>query len=111
MLIEVREERSVWRKIFEGAHIWTMRRYCTTVSTQNGSHGTALHHAVCSGSLDAVKALVEAGADLTRRVTVYDGTPLSWAKYGAQLQKNGDDSTAKEFTQIIEYVREQGGQE
>jgi peptide-methionine (S)-S-oxide reductase len=42
-------------------------------------HGTALHHAVDSSALDAVKALVEAGADLSLRDRIYDGTPLDWA--------------------------------
>lgn len=28
------------------------------------AHATPLHHAVCSGSLDAVRVLVEAGAEL-----------------------------------------------
>jgi hypothetical protein len=56
----------------------------TTVSGQNQSHATALHHAVWSGSLDAVQVLTEAGADLTRRDTIYDATPLGWAEYGKQ---------------------------
>ena len=45
------------------------------------SHGTPLHHAVCSGSLDAVKVLVEAGADVNRPDTAWNGTPLGWAEY------------------------------
>jgi ankyrin repeat protein len=54
----------------------------TTVSEQNQSHATALHHAVWSGSLEAVRVLVEAGADLARRDTIYDAMPLGWAEYG-----------------------------
>jgi peptide-methionine (S)-S-oxide reductase len=50
-------------------------------SAQLYSHATALHHAVSSGSLDAVKVLVEAGAALQTKDTVYDGTPLEWAEY------------------------------
>jgi peptide-methionine (S)-S-oxide reductase len=46
------------------------------------SHATALHHAVSSGSLDAVKVLVEAGAALDATDTVYAGTPLGWAEFG-----------------------------
>lgn len=46
------------------------------------SHGTPLHHAVCSGSLDAVKLLLQAGAKLDTKDTVYGGTPLGWAEYG-----------------------------
>lgn len=44
-------------------------------------HGTALHHAVDSGSLDAVRVLVEAGADLGTRDRTHHGTPLGWAEY------------------------------
>jgi hypothetical protein len=44
-------------------------------------HGTALHHAVDSGSVDAVKVLVEAGADLGARDRLYQGTPLDWADH------------------------------
>ena len=42
-------------------------------------HATALHHAVDSGSLDAVKTLVESGADLAAKDRLYQGTPLDWA--------------------------------
>lgn len=43
------------------------------------SHGTPLHHAVCSGSLETVKVLVEAGADVNRPDSAWNGTPLGWA--------------------------------
>ena len=42
-------------------------------------HGTALHHAVDSGSLEAVRLLVEAGAELGMKDKVHQGTPLDWA--------------------------------
>ena len=80
----------------------------TTVSARNQSHGTALHHAVWSGSLNAVRVLVEAGADLNRRDTIYDGTPLGWAKYGEQEQK--EESRAKQYRAIAAYLHEKGGQ-
>jgi ankyrin repeat protein len=60
------------------------------------SHATALHHAVYSGSLDAVKVLVEAGADLDTKDTIYAGTPLGWAEHGKQVE-------------IAEFLREKGG--
>jgi len=44
-------------------------------------HATALHHAVDSGSLDAVRMLVEAGAKLDAKDRVHQGTPLDWARY------------------------------
>jgi peptide-methionine (S)-S-oxide reductase len=59
------------------------------------SHATALHHAVYSGSLDAVKVLVEAGANLDTKDTIYEGTPLSWAEYGKQ-------------DEIADFLREKG---
>jgi peptide-methionine (S)-S-oxide reductase len=46
------------------------------------SHGTPLHHAVWSGSLDTVKVLIHAGADLHARDKLWDGTPYGWAEYG-----------------------------
>jgi Ankyrin repeats (3 copies) len=45
------------------------------------AHGTALHHAVDSGSLDAVRVLVKAGADRGAKDRLYQGTPLDWAEY------------------------------
>ena len=59
------------------------------------SHATALHHAVYSGSLDAVKVLVEAGARLDTKDTIYEGTPLGWAEYGQQGE-------------IAQFLREKG---
>ena len=44
-------------------------------------HATPLHHAVNSGNLEAVRLLVEAGADLHTKDRVYAGTPLDWAEY------------------------------
>ena len=92
----------------------------TTVSDRNQSHGTALHHAVYSGSLDAVQALVEAGADLTRRDTIYNSTPLGWAMHAEQGQKESTRDAVneaehhagvrKQYREIAEYLRAQGGQ-
>lgn len=42
---------------------------------------TALHHAVDSGSLEAVRTLVEAGARRDILDRIYQGTPLDWAEY------------------------------
>ena len=44
-------------------------------------HATALHHAVDSGSLDAVDVLVRAGASLAARDRIYQGTALGWAEH------------------------------
>ena len=59
-------------------------------------HGTALHHAVDSGSLDAVEALVQAGADLGVKDRIYQGTPLDWAEH-------------LERPEIAAYLRERAG--
>jgi ankyrin repeat protein len=76
----------------------------TTVSDRTQSHGTALHHAVWSGALDAVKVLVEAGADLDRRDTIHDGTPLDWARYAEREQKEA--SPSKAYGAIAAYLEE-----
>jgi hypothetical protein len=70
------------------------------------SHATPLHHAVWSGSLDAVKVLVEAGAKLTTRDKAEDATPLGWAEYAATLP--GATKEGKQFREIAAYLREQG---
>jgi peptide-methionine (S)-S-oxide reductase len=57
------------------------------------SHGTPLHHAVWSGSLDAVRALINAGANLNAKDTIWNGTPLGWAEYGNRKE-------------IFEYLKE-----
>jgi hypothetical protein len=66
-------------------------------------HGTPLHHAVCSGSLEAVQALVEAGADPSKRDTAWSGTPLGWAEYYLSERKDADSQ--KRYGAIAEYLR------
>ena len=75
-------------------------------STEIYEHATALHHAVCSGSLDAVKVLVEAGAELGTRDKAHQSTPLGWAEYGAK----GEHERAKRYAEIAAYLREKEGQ-
>ena len=79
------------------------------VSPDLYSHATALHHAVWSGSLDAVKVLVEAGADLSKRDANNDGTPLDWAEYGQR--PHAGDERGKRFAKIAAYLREQERQQ
>nr|ANY58133.1 Peptide methionine sulfoxide reductase [uncultured bacterium] len=59
------------------------------------AHGTALHHAVASESLDAVRVLVEAGAALGIPDRMHGATPLGWAEY-------------LRHPEIAAYLREQG---
>jgi Ankyrin repeats (3 copies) len=59
----------------------------------NHGHSTPLHQAVWAGHSNVVRLLVERGARLDIKDTIYDGTPLAWAEYGGQ-------------TEIAEYLRE-----
>jgi ankyrin repeat protein len=52
----------------------------------NHGHSTPLHQAVWAGHADAVRLLVEHGARLDIRDTIYDGTPLGWAEYGGRKE-------------------------
>lgn len=45
------------------------------------AHATPLHQAVAGGHLEVVRLLVERGARLDVRDTLYEGTPLGWAEY------------------------------
>lgn len=67
------------------------------------THATALHQAVYSGSLEAVKLLVQAGADLNATDKVYNGTPLEWAMY-MQTEEN-DKDIKKKYMEIENYLR------
>jgi hypothetical protein len=70
------------------------------------SHATPLHHAVWSGSLDAVKVLVEAGATLTTKDRAEHATPLGWAEYAETLP--GAATRGKQYAEIAAYLREKG---
>jgi len=59
------------------------------------SHSTPLHQAVWADHLPVVTLLVERGARLDVRDSVYKATPLGWAIYG-------------ERTRIADYLRERG---
>ncbi len=70
-------------------------------------HATALHNAVCSGSLDTVQALVDAGAKVDAGDTAYQATPLRWAEYFVREQRD----PAKQDAAIVEYLREKEKQQ
>jgi hypothetical protein len=59
------------------------------------SHSPPIHQAVAAGHLDVVKLLVERGARLDIKDTIYQGTPLGWAQYCNQPH-------------IAAFLREQG---
>jgi peptide-methionine (S)-S-oxide reductase len=67
------------------------------------AHGTPLHHAVSSGSLDAVKLLVEAGADVAAKDRAWDGTPLGWALH--YVSEGNESQPERQHAEIAEYLR------
>jgi ankyrin repeat protein len=52
------------------------------------AHSTPLHQAVLGGHADVVRLLVERGARLDIRDSVWNGTPLGWAIYGGAKNPN-----------------------
>ncbi|MGE3618374.1 MAG: ankyrin repeat domain-containing protein, partial [Gemmatimonadales bacterium] len=50
------------------------------------AHGTPLHQAALGGHLEVVRLLVDRGARLDLRDSLWDGTPLGWAKHGEQTR-------------------------
>jgi hypothetical protein len=66
------------------------------------SHGTPLHHAVCSGSLEAVEVLVEAGAELGTKDSAWGGTPLGWAEH--YLSEGQGNRPGKQYAEIAAYL-------
>jgi peptide-methionine (S)-S-oxide reductase len=74
-------------------------------STGFYTHATPLHHAVWSGSLDAVRVLVEAGAGLATKDKAEDATPLGWAEYARTLP----DRAGRQYDEIAAYLRGKGG--
>ncbi len=60
----------------------------------NHGHSTPLHQAVWSGHDMVARLLVERGARLDIKDTIYEGTPLGWATYAGR-------------TEIAEYLRAQ----
>jgi hypothetical protein len=70
------------------------------------SHGTALHQAVFSGSMEAVKVLIEAGARTDLKDKIFGGTPIGWAEHMASESK-ADEDKRLQYLQIAEFLRGQ----
>lgn len=66
-------------------------------------HATALHQAVSSGSLEAVKVLAEAGADPSLMDRIYGGTALGWAQH--MQEEAADAVTAGRYAEIADYLK------
>lgn len=75
-------------------------------STGFYTHATPLHHAVWSGSLDAVKVLVEAGANLGTRDKAEHATPPGWAEYAQTLPERR--GPGRQYAEIAAYLRGKG---
>ena len=73
-----------------------------TPSADLYAHGTPLHHAVCSGSLDTVQAMVEGGADIRIADTAWNGTPLGWAEHYVE---EATPERRGRYAAIVEYLR------
>jgi peptide-methionine (S)-S-oxide reductase len=67
------------------------------------AHATPLHHAVSSGSLDAVRVLVEAGANLGAKDKVHRSTPLGWAEHFVSEPRTYDPP--RQYSEIANYLR------
>ena len=66
------------------------------------AHASALHQVVYSGSLEAVKLLVEAGANLNATDKAFSGAPLGWAMY--MQTKENDETAKKKYKEIENYL-------
>jgi peptide-methionine (S)-S-oxide reductase len=68
------------------------------------AHASALHQAVYSGSIESVKLLVEAGANLNATDKAYNGTPLGWAMH-MQTEEGYTEEERKNFAAIESLLR------
>lgn len=73
------------------------------------SHATALHQAVSSSSLEAVKVMVEAGARQDLKDKIYGGPPLAWAMYSLTSDEFEDPTARDRYAAIAEYLQQQLG--
>ena len=62
---------------------------------------TPLHQAAYGGNFDRVRSLVEAGADVTARDELYNGTPLDWAESGGRQEW----AEGRQHQQIMAYLK------
>jgi len=56
---------------------------------EHGDGTTPLHHAAEGGHLDAIRALLDSGADPTVRDALYDSTPAGWAEHFGREEARG----------------------
>jgi ankyrin repeat protein len=77
---------------------------------------TALHNAVCSGSLAAVQKVAEAGASVDAKDGPYQATPLVWAEYFVRENSAGkieyfqrEGPRPKQYAEIAKYLGSKKG--
>ena len=68
------------------------------------SHATPLHQAVYSGSLETVRLLVEAGADINAVDKIYNGNPIGWAHHMHEGEAPDEQMRGK-YMRIVEYLQ------
>ena len=73
------------------------------VDARNGNT-TPLHQAAWTGNVEAVRALIEHGADVNARDGQFQGTPIGWAHHGAEHNGGRGDPAA-----VIQLLRAAGG--
>jgi peptide-methionine (S)-S-oxide reductase len=66
-----------------------------------------LHHAVSSGNLETVQAMLEGNPYMNPRDSAWAGTPLGWADY--YVRSGTDPERLRRFQEIKEYLQERGG--
>jgi ankyrin repeat protein len=71
------------------------------------AHATPLHHAVSSGSLEAVTVLVEAGAKVNVKDSAWGATPIGWAQH--YLEEGQGDRPDRQCAEIFAFLRSHSG--
>ena len=69
--------------------------------------GTALHAAAYSGSADAVRLLLDRGADIEARDASWDSPPLDWGAIGSGYQPDGT-SQNPDWTAVVQTLLDAG---
>jgi len=61
------------------------------LAREGGDGGTALHHAAWRGQVEAVRALLAAGAPIDPRDRTFGSSPIAWAAHGSANCREADD--------------------
>ncbi|HEY9227867.1 MAG TPA: ankyrin repeat domain-containing protein, partial [Gemmatimonadaceae bacterium] len=72
------------------------------VNTLDHMGATALHHAAISGDASLVRALLDAGSDITIRDNEHSATPLGWALFGVDHVKGSPGDYAGSVRALLD---------